>query len=136
MNRERILALAERVENLADPADYDHARFGGYLLTDDDNHNRGCNTPCCLAGHAVLMMHQADQDCRWQDDTNSVSFVTDQAADYLGLDDETMALLNDFDPLGGLTEVTPPVVAAMLRILAETGQVRWDEAAALCYDGE
>ena len=40
MNRERILALAERIENLADPADYDHARFGGYRPTDDDDNNR------------------------------------------------------------------------------------------------
>ena len=136
MNQERIIALAERIANLADPADYDHARFGGYYPKSDGNHNRGCDTPCCLAGHAVLMMHRADQDCRWQDDTNSISFVTDQAVDYLGLDDPTMQLLLDFDPLGGLTEVAPAVVAAVLRILAETGEVRWDEAAALCYEGE
>ena len=136
MNRERVLALAERIQNLADPTDYDHARFSGYYPKSDHNHNRGCNTPCCLAGHAVLMMHQADQDCRWQDDTNSISFVTDQATEYLGLDEATMYLLLDFDPLGSLTRDSPPVVAAVLRILAETRQVRWDEAVALCYDGE
>lgn len=136
MNRERILALAERIENLPDPSDYDHARYGGYRPTDDDDNNHGCDTPCCVAGHAVLMMHHADQDCRWQDKANPIGFVSAKAADYLGLDEETMALLTDFDPLGGLTEVAPPVVAAVLRILADTGEVRWDEAAALCDDGE
>ena len=47
-----------------------------------------------------------------------------------------MAPLNDYDPLGGLTPVTPDIAAAMLRILADTGAVRWDEAAALCYEDE
>lgn len=45
-----------------------------------------------------------------------------------------MALLNDYDPLGGLTPVTPEIAAAVLRVLADTGEVQWDEAAALCYE--
>ena len=135
MNTKRIIALAERIANLADPSDYDHSRFGGYQPQADEQNNRGCQTPCCFAGHAVLMMHHADRDCRWQDDANRINSVTAKAASYLELDEGTMSLLVDFDPLGGLTEVTPPVVAAVLRILAQTGEVRWDEAAALCYDG-
>ena len=135
MNQERITALAERIANLADPSDYDHSRFGGYQPKDDEQNNRGCQTRCCFAGHAVLMMLHADRDCRWQDDANRINSVTAKAASYLELDEGTMSLLVDFDSLGGLTEVTPPVVAAVLRILAQTGEVRWDEAAALCYDG-
>ena len=151
MNPDHIRALADRIANLADPSDYDHRHYGGYLTEDPSGAyiTVGCSVPCCITGHAVLLAHDAEHHCQWQvatDPTADVITGAGQALEaatigtiasqYLELDDETMALLNDHAPLGGLTPVTPAVAATMLRILADTGEVRWDEAGALCYNDE
>ena len=151
MNPERIRALADRIQNLADPSDYDHRWYGGYLTDDPSGAyiTVGCTVPCCITGHAVLLAHDAERECHWQvatDPTADLMTRVNQsleaatvgaiATQYLGLDDDTMALLNDHDPLGGLTPVTPAIAAGVLRILADTGEVRWDEAGTRYGDAE
>ena len=102
----------------------------------DTDRPAGCATPCNVAGHAVLLMHGADRDCQWQDDRHVINIISDTAGQFLELDDDTMLRLVEWHPVGIFVAVTPPVVAAVLRILAQTGEVRWDEAHALCYSDE
>ena len=138
MNPDRIRALADRIDNLPDPDDYDHDEFGHYRPERQDDNDRpaGCAAPCNVAGHAVLMMHDSDRYCQWQDDMHVVNVISAKAGQYLQLDDATMLQLVEWHPVGSFVAVTPSVVAAMLRLLAQTGAVRWDEAHAICYPDE
>ena len=81
MNPDRIRALADRIENLADPGDYDHQQYGGYLTEDPSGTymSVGCSVPCCITGHAVLLAHGAERNCQWQVDTDPIADVIARA---------------------------------------------------------
>lgn len=124
MHRLTILTLAVVLDRM--PAShYDHQKFGdGQLGT-----LRFVFVPCCLAGHAALMAMGA-RTCAVMPDYPNGQTITGLATEYLGVDHLTMDALLDPDPLGGGLPVTAPIAAAALRLLARTGEVRWDEAAA------
>ena len=77
MNPDRIRALADRIENLADPGDYDHQQYGGHLTDDPSGAyiTVGCSAPCCITGHAVLLAHGAERHCQWQVTTDPTADV-------------------------------------------------------------
>ena len=124
MNRDNILALAAALD-IMPATHYDHQNHGaGQLGT-----IRFVFVPCCVAGHAALRAMGA-RTCAVLPDYPNCQTITGLAAEYLGLDSTAMTALLDPDPLGGGLPVTAPIVAAALRLLTETGEVRWDEAAA------
>lgn len=122
MNKERILLLAEAIEQsgrLAEPElgfnmNYFWGFVGGKIA---DFARRPCGTVACIAGHASQLagFHYA-------------SFGA--AGKWLGLEPEESAeLFYPGDTSGlrvfGWDTITPTQAGAVLRRLAETGEVDW-----------
>jgi hypothetical protein len=140
MNKERILQLADFIENgKAVEADL------GFNMTDfwepqahalsEDKSGHDCGTVACIAGHALFLTGKATVG-----KPKTVPSVAIEAARWLGLED--MGEMNEvadqlfygWSPgdqyVRGLyavdmSRVTPADAAKVLRNLAETGKVDW-----------
>lgn len=119
MNKENILKLAEYMDRLPGDA-YDQR----YI---DWTSGPRCGTPSCIAGHATYIAGQ------W----SPAGPILAKAREWLGLDEkQSNALFTGF-PRGVVGEyLTPRDAAATLRLLAETGDVRWHkvDAAVKTFD--
>ena len=138
MNVERILQLADTVESLEPAYRVTRSRLedeDGEELTDFTNRflmsrfRFACGSPACIAGWAAWLANQ-------QKDVPGDTW--DRAKKYLELDNEDMALhLFAPSPIDGVVGadmmatsnsskfITPNRAAAVLRNLAETGEVDW-----------
>ena len=119
MNKERILALADLVEQ--QPHSIESGFNMGELI-------HGCGTPSCIAGWAA-----------WESAGRPEMMVAEEgyaieneASDWLGLPhivESSYATDLSFDlfyPIGfGFDDITPKHAAFTLRRLAETGKVDW-----------
>lgn len=111
-NKANILALAERIENLPDPTQFNMRTY-----------MHECGTPSCFAGHAAAMSMGTKKIRHW-------SFLHRiDAANFLGLTDSQAERL--FIPgIPGQSKhytITNKQGAALLRHLAETGRVSWSK---------
>lgn len=115
MNKERILALAELIEN--QPHEELESEFGFNM----EDFTHPCGTPSCIAGWAVFQAGGLEKDYH----ANSKV-----AAEILGLEHrQAEDLFFAWRSKIGLEEITPFHAAATLRHLAETGDVDWDATA-------
>lgn len=133
MNVERILELARRLENLDPPRpdmgfdmrDYFMSRngvvfyalsYGGLAWKPEE-----CGTAGCIAGWTVAIWEPEE----WREE----SFISGIAADILELSEEESRRL--FTPSSGqypdCYSAKPAQVARVLRHLAATGEVDWDQ---------
>jgi hypothetical protein len=119
MNKERILALADLVEQ--QPHSLEFGFNMGELI-------HGCGTPSCIAGWAAW-----EKAGRPEMIVAKEGYATEnEASDWLGLphivespDDNDLSF-DLFYPLGfSFEKITPKHAAFTLRHLAETGKVDW-----------
>ena len=117
MNKDRILKLADYIEN---SKTYDQ-RIWHY-----------CNSPACIAGHAVELF--ADDFDKFNSYTSiyyitnkgSRAFIDDAAQELLGLsDDDAFRLFEEDDDYENPSNKD---AALMLRRFAETGRIIWETA--------
>lgn len=127
MNKDNVLKVADAIENHSIP-DLGF-NMGGYILPADaetpDLSGHNCGTIGCIAGWAASVAKGSIID----DDASG-----DKAGKFLGLSGfQRMEL---FVPSGWLdNNVTSSKAVAVLRHLAETGEVDWSVAASLSEAG-
>lgn len=121
MNKERILELANVIERHSIPGlGFNMSVYGCTGMQDLSGH--GCGTVGCIAGHAVAHF-ELDGDPSPLPDLVGVSR---RAAEILGLDFTTREDLFCPEGYSEAPEMYPPAKAvAVLRHLAETGEVDW-----------
>ncbi len=120
MNRERITRLADRVEQLPD----DRFTMSRYQYN--------CGTAACIAGHAVAQMMEDGLISKMPE---SPLYVPSLTKEYLGISDPTMFnhlfkpehpyALWAADNVLHRGYISKRRAAAVLRYLAETGEVDW-----------
>ena len=107
MNVKRLRQLADHIESLPTGA-YDQTRYLHF-----------CGSPACIAGHAVALFGSGRLPER-------IGLYSGLACDLLDLDDDKGdALFSAFPPLG--RDARPDDAARVLRHLAATGDVVWEE---------
>ena len=146
MNKEKILALADYMEAL-DPKRYNQGNWLAFRKKSDRKRKHGdsvlmdtidpCRTNCCIAGHCTLMDGYTlkaetsifSEPKTWQpyfsDEDGATIDPEEQATKTLDLDDNTARDLFSCTAFrfGWLPSLD--VAVAVLRELAETGEVRW-----------
>lgn len=127
MNKERILALADLIEKQPHTGEADLSGFNMEWLTHD------CGTPSCIAGWAAWENdgRPSKMDVDW-----GFYAVENRAATWMGFaeiteglsesEDQTFLLFYPQNPYDDYHSITPSHAAAVLRNLAETGEVNWD----------
>lgn len=113
MNRERILALADLIEQQP------HTEIGAASGFNMEDFTHPCGTPACIAGWAAFMF-----DKEFEPGKTTMKY-SEHAGMLLGLDYRKAADLFLLTPGIGLEEITPAHAATTLRHLAETGDVEW-----------
>ena len=117
MNKENVLALAERMEGLEE---YDDATNNRDNMYSQREWVFGCGSPACIAGHAAAML--------------GTGIVTNSNADrmameFLGIDwHEAHDLFDSMPNTYFENDPSPKDAACVLRHLAATGKVDWFEA--------
>ena len=86
MNREAMRAVAERIESSGDG--YSQCSYGGPIVTRERGllHRNECGTPCCIAGHAALLMGR--WPIRLLTGEDHLDAIHRTAQETLGLDEE------------------------------------------------
>ena len=135
LRRENVLALADHVEGLADSRYED--REGFYMST----LKHKCGTPACIAGWAAWLSGDRGnkrRHARWFRGLDGGGTLR-AAREWLGLDSVSHVSHDLFTPTATYSEgysfqvetpdaeghITPRHAAAVLRHLAETGEVDW-----------
>lgn len=125
MNKENILYVADLIENqpLTSPADNTGFTMQSYL--------HSCGTPACIAGWAYAASRGSDgsEDLRPEDrdQWSDSRTVAGEAQRFLGLDYTTSEqLFLGFEAPVDLVRIKPEAAVAVLRHLAETGEVDWE----------
>ena len=122
MNLDRVERLATVLETLnpeAPDVGFNMATFGPSEVREDleDLSGRGCNTTCCIAGHAAILAQSESRSGRF-------GHPTVVAREWLGLSERESEAL--FIPTGRNTyDATSTQAAAVLRNLAKTVRVDW-----------
>lgn len=113
MNRERILALAELIEQQPHTG---RLSADGFCMS---NYVHNCGTPSCIAGWAAWLSHRKPKQ---MEDSMALFW---RAQNYLDLSEDQADRL--FLPYNYHCEdqYPPSQAAATLRHLAETGKVDW-----------
>ena len=123
MNKELILELADRIE---ESETYDQSDYYTW-----------CRAPACIAGHCVAMHPEfvefvEESHCICE---GSYQHISDLAEEMLELEKDQAAMLflaippghTQYGQLGAYATVTNATAARVLRHLAKTGQVEWEE---------
>lgn len=112
MNKERILALADLIEQQPHTTPYDKSGF------DLSSYTHDCGTPSCIAGWAA-----------WEAAGRPEKLIMDPgkiielAQTYLGLDEHECDIFCGECGTPRLSKVTPQTVALLLREFVETEEV-------------
>lgn len=131
LNVERIRELADIIENTPDERfDMEHfvapvgpLTFGPYEnVVDHMVETNWCGTSACIAGHAII----AFCDKEHAKDLIKTGWVSDEAADMLGLDEHQQEELFFANSMVRLGDITKQMAARTLRHLADTGDVVWN----------
>jgi hypothetical protein len=119
MNKERILAVADAIENESVPG----------LQFDMTVYRNSCGTAGCIAGWAFVMFAD-DGRRRWDEWGNYPrGEIFNTAKEVLGLcSGEAWQLFLPEDPVGENYDATAEEAVTVLRQLAETGVVDWSVA--------
>ncbi|MBD8651518.1 hypothetical protein IFT66_10560 [Rhizobium sp. CFBP 13726] len=112
MNKERILALADLIEQQLHTTP---SAPIGFTMSD---YVHSCGTPACIAGWAAWESENQPDFLDWR----QVDF---KATKYLGLDQETSEKLFEPEGVSSWFEITPAHAAFTLRHLARAGVVDW-----------
>lgn len=131
MNRENVLKVADAIEKHSIP-DLGF-NMAAYLTSNEpDKSGHGCGTVACIAGWAFEVSTNR-RPVDWHDDVDGV------AAAFFGIDARTAEKL--FVPLADvratffpLLHAEPRHAVAVLRHLAETGEVDWSVADKVARD--
>lgn len=118
MNKERILALAEKIEKLP----HRNREVGGFTMVSYTRTDGECRTPACIAGHAVFEFDKAQWEILGSRD---FPHTADIANYLLDLDYNTQGMELFYPTDRHWSDITPVQAASVLRHLAETGEVDW-----------
>lgn len=125
MNKENVLAVAAAIEGHTIP-DLGF-NMGNWVAkessTRPDRSGHSCGTVACIAGWTKRIRTQIpvgiNEDFYWGPEAKWLGLDVDEGEELFFGDDWTCAHLND---------VTPSEAVAVLRHLAETGEVDWSVA--------
>ena len=139
MNKERILALADAIEvseNYNQAHYFSHCGVLGAIEHDEKTSTYTCNTPGCVAGHAIaLFATQEDLDHLYffQLGTSLRKGYGEIASSLLGLTLHESSVLfapRAYDFCEAMSfHPTAKEATATLRNFAKTGKIRWTQEA-------
>lgn len=131
MNKANILRVADAIEKgelVKRGIGFNMEEFisGAGIQSDPPtDHFRKCSTVACIAGWAYSISHPR-RNIRSLAGTTTIS---EGAAHWLGLDDDTAMDLFVPTEIYDFATITPAHAVAVLRHLAETGEVDWSVGA-------
>jgi len=123
MNKERILQLADAIENQSIWLSTEKVNFNIYEWFIEDE----CGTFACIAGSAVILFNPEKAKI-WKNDKCFHSW-SKEAQNLLGLGSTTKDYLFTpyLIPHYSVGDIDKNVVAKVLRNLAKTGKVEWEK---------
>ncbi len=129
MNKERLLALADRIENLDGELGFNMAHWYDENSGLDDMSGHDCGTVACIAGHAVDMFGEKGWLRNAYRYHSLVISVSENARRLLDLERQISDELFGENVVTGmeLWGIRPLTAAKVIRHLIETGEVRWDK---------